>query len=140
MEKLYETSAISVGGRDGHVRSENGVIDLNLHSPGSPAAGKGTATTPEDLFAAGWAACFNSALALAASMNHIKPTSPTTVKITVTLGKTDQGNYQLAARIKGTVPGVDHATAQKLIEQAHTLCPYSRATRGNIDVELSANK
>lgn len=137
MEKLYQTSATSVGGRDGHVRSADGIIDLDLHTPAS-LGGKGGTTTPEELFASAWAACFNTALVLAAGLNHIKPTAPTTVKVTVVLGKTAAGEYQLEAEIEGTVPGADHATTQKLVEQAHTLCPYSRATRGNIDVKLTA--
>lgn len=138
MEKLYQTSATSVGGRDGHVRSADGIIDLDLRTPPS-MGGKGGATTPEGLFASGWAACFNSALALVASMNHVKPDGATIVKITVTLGKTAEGNFQLAAEIDGTVPGMDHDATLKLVEQAHTICPYSRATRGNIDVKLSAS-
>ena len=133
MDKIYSTSAVSVGGRDGHVKSADGIIDLDLRTPGT--GGKGT--TPEDLFACGWAACFNGALNLAIRLNRVK-TGEVSVKCTVTLGKTEAGNFQLAGEIEATVPGVDQETAQKLVEQAHTICPYSRATHGNIEVKLTA--
>lgn len=137
MEKLYQTSAIAVGGRDGHVRSADGIIDMDLRTPAA-MGGKGGATTPEDLFAAGWAACFNGALNLAIRLNRIRPAGDVTVKVAVTLGKTEAGDFQLAGDIEATIPGVDQQTAGKLVEQAHTICPYSRATHGNIEVKLTA--
>lgn len=137
MNELYRTSATAVGGRDGHVRSADGIIDLDLRVPAS-MGGKGGATTPEDLFASGWSACFNGALNLAIKLAHIRPTGDVSVKATVALGKTDAGDFQLAGEIEATIPGVDQPTAQKLVEQAHTICPYSRATRGNIEVKLTA--
>lgn len=137
MEKLYQTYAVSVGGRDGHVSSADGIIDLDLRIPQS-MGGKGGATTPEDLFASGWSACFNGALHMAIMQNHIRLPEEPIVKITVILGKTSEGNFQLAGEIEATIPGVDQQTADKLIKQAEKICPYSRATHGNIDVKLTA--
>lgn len=135
MEKLYTTSATSIGGRNGHVKSQDGFIDMDLKVPGS-MGGSGGATTPEDLFASGYSACFNGALGLAMRLKRIRATENTTIKIEVTLGKTDGGDLQLGARIFGTIPGVERRTAEELMRDAHNICPYSRATRGNIDVEL----
>ena len=135
MDTIYTTSAVSVGGRDGHVKNADGQIDLDLKTPGSPGDRKGT--TPEDLFAAGYSACFNSALNHVMRIKRIKPSGDTTVKIDISLGKDPEGNFRLGARIEGHIPGVEPAQARELMEQAHTVCPYSRATKGNIDAELS---
>lgn len=121
-ESIYTTSATTVGGRNGHVKSENGNIDMER-------------ANPEELFAAGYSACFNGALNLAALKNKIRTESEVT--ITVTLGKDEQGNFQLAAKVDAVVPGVSDEVAQKLVEQAHTICPYSRAVSASIDVELN---
>lgn len=134
MEKLYSTSAVAVGGRDGHVKSADGLIDIDLRTPG---ATNGRGTTPEDLFACGWAACFNGALLLTLRTNRVR-TEGVTVKCTVTLGKTDAGDFQLAGEIEATIPGLELAEAQKFVEKAHTVCPYSRATRNNVEVKLTA--
>lgn len=135
--KLYSISATATGGRDGHVKSEDGILDVDLKTPGA-MGGQGGATNPEELFAAGYAACFNGALNLAARLKRITPSKPVEVKATVTLGKDEQGNFQLAARIDANVPGVSQDVARELVEQAHGICPYSRATKGNIEVELNA--
>ena len=133
MEKLYSTSAVSVGGRDGHVKSADGLIDMDLRTPGT--GGKGT--TPEDLFACGWAACFNGALNLVLRTNRIR-TEEVEVKCTVTLGKTEAGDFQLAGEIEATIPGIEQDAAEKFVEKAHTICPYSRAIHGNVEVKLTA--
>ena len=135
--KLYSISATATGGRDGHVKSEDGILDVDLKTPWA-MGGQGGATNPEELFAAGYAACFNGALNLAARLKRITPSEPPRVKVTVSLGKDEQGNFQLAARIDANVPGVSHDVARELVEQAHGICPYSRATKGNIEVELNA--
>lgn len=136
MEKLYTVSATSLGGRNGNVKSEDGILDLALKSP-KEMGGPGGATNPEELFAAGYSACFNGALNLAARLKRVR-VGETVVKVTVTLGKDDQGNFRLGAVIDAEVPGVTPEVANELVEDAHNICPYSRATRGNIDVEVHA--
>lgn len=136
MEIKYTAWATSVGGREGHVKSSDGLIDLDLRTP-KEMGGSGEGSNPEQLFAAAYSACFNSALGVAARLRHIW-TGETTVVVQISLGKTDEGNYQLAARIEANIPGVTLDVAKELVEKANTLCPYSRATRGNIEVELHA--
>lgn len=134
---LYTAVATAEGGREGHVRSSDGLLDFELRPP-KEMGGPGGATNPEQLFAAGYAACFNSALNLAARMKHVD-TKGIRVKMSVSIGKSDEGGYQLGARIDAVIPGVDQATADELIQKAHMICPYSNATRGNIEVELHAS-
>lgn len=129
---LYATAATAKGGRQGHVTSEDGVIDLALGKPGSKANPK---ANPETLFAAGYAACFGNALNGIATAQGLD-TSESTVTAAVTLGRTDSG-VGLAVALDVLVPGVDEATAQELVDAAHAACPYSKATRGNIDVTIS---
>ncbi len=133
MNTLYITSAKAVGGRDGHVKSADGQIDMNLKTPGAP--GDNTGTTPEDLFAAGYAACFNGAFNLAARLKRIR-TGEVSITVEISLNKTDEGKFQLAAKITAHVPGVDEKTARELAEEAHGICPYSRATQGNMPVRI----
>lgn len=137
MEILYRTSATAEGGRNGHVKSQDGFIDMNLKTPGS-MGGPGGGTTPEDLFAAGYSACFNGALLLSMRLKHIKTKEEPTVKVEITLGKTEEGDFKLAANIEADIYGVDQKTADELIKDAHNICPYSRATRGNMEVKLKA--
>ncbi len=137
MDTLYTIAATSVGGRDGHVKSETGRIDLDLKPP-TEMGGPGGASNPEELFAAGYAACFNGALNLVTRTKHIRPTGDLKVTVAVSIGKTAEGAFQLAAHITGVIPGVSLDTAKELVEAAHQVCPYSRATRGNIDVTLEA--
>ncbi len=132
-EVVYTADATAQGGRDGRVQSEDGVIDLALGKPGSQSNPK---ANPETLFAAGYAACFSGALnAVAGRAGH--DTSESTVTASVSLGKVGEG-FGLAVKLVAHIPGVDEATATQLVEQAHQFCPYSKATRGNIDVEVSA--
>jgi lipoyl-dependent peroxiredoxin len=131
---LYTTSADAHGGRAGHVTSADGVIDLDLAQPGTsdkPMA------NPETLFASGYAACFQGALANRAKTQGID-TSDSTVTVEVSFGPTDDGGVGLAVAIEAEIPGVDPAKAQELLELAHQFCPYSKATRGNIEVTLKA--
>lgn len=129
---LYTIAATATGGRDGNVTSEDGVLDLAVGKPGSRTNPK---ANPESLFAAGYAACFGSALNGVAKAQGLD-TSESTVTARVTLGQTDTG-VGLAVTLEGRIPGVDEAKAQELMEQAHQVCPYSKATRGNIDVTLT---
>ena len=131
-ETLYTIAATAKGGRDGNVSSEDGVIELPLGKPGSRSNPK---ANPESLFAAGYAACFGNALNGVAKAQGLD-TSESTVTASVSLGRTDTG-VGLAVTLQGRIPGVDEAKAQELMEQAHQACPYSKATRGNIDVTLS---
>lgn len=137
MEQLnqvaYTTAATAKGGRDGNVASEDGVIELPLGKPGSTSNPK---ANPETLFAAGYAACFGGALNKMASDEGLD-TSESTVTATVKFGQTDTG-FGLAVDLVATIPGVDAAKAQELVEKAHEFCPYSKATRGNIEVNVSA--
>lgn len=129
---MYTSTASAKGGRSGHVTSADGVIDLDLGKPGSQANPK---ANPETLFAAGYAACFQGALANRAKEQDID-TSDSTVTAAVSLGQIE-GGVALAVEISVEIPGVDRAKAQELVELAHQFCPYSRATRGNIEVTLT---
>jgi Ohr subfamily peroxiredoxin len=129
---MYTSTATAKGARTGHVTSEDGVIDLDLGKPGSQANPK---ANPETLFAAGYAACFQGALANRAATQEID-TSDSTVTAVVSLGAIE-GGVGLAVELKVAIPGVDRAKAQELVELAHQFCPYSRATRGNIEVTLT---
>src|SRR5262249_19950427 len=121
----------TTGGRDGSSRTSDGRLDVKLSSPGGP----GNGTNPEQLFAAGWSACFLSAMRAAAGKMKMSFPPDTSIDAEVDLGQAG-GNYQLAARLNVHVPGVDSETARALVDAAHQICPYSRATRGNIDVAV----
>jgi Ohr subfamily peroxiredoxin len=137
MEATYTASATATGdGRNGHVRSSDGVLDFDLAVPKEMGGPGGALTNPEQLFAAGYAACFHSALKAAARLAKVTLTD-TAVTIDVGVGPNDQGGFQLQATIEAELTGVDQATAQQLLATAHQLCPYSNATRGNIDVQLT---
>lgn len=128
----YVATATATGARAGHVRSDNGRLDLPLAVP-EEFGGPGGATNPEELFAAGYSACFQGALAVAGAKREID-TSASQVTARVHLAPPDM---TLSVELEVMIPGVDEATALKLAESAHRVCPYSRATRGNIEVSLS---
>lgn len=137
MPEVYRTAAVSTGdGRNGHSRTTDGMVDVDLATP-KEQGGPGGATNPEQLFAAGWAGCFHSSLKAVARGEGITLTD-TTVTVEIGLNKEDSG-FSLAAVIVAHLPGVEKDQAEKLLEQAHQRCPYSKATRGNIDVDLSLN-
>lgn len=131
---LYTAKATATGGRAGHAVSDDGILDLDLRPP-KEMGGPGGATNPEQLFAAGYAACFQSALGVVGRREGTD-TSQSTVEADVTIGPIAGGAYGLAVTIRVTIPGVDQAKARALAEAAHQVCPYSNATRGNIDVSL----
>src|SRR5262245_14425440 len=135
MAVLASETATATAGREGKATSPDGKINLAL----SPAGSHGAGTNPEQLFAAGHSACFGSAIALAANMAKI-PLSIKDIKVTATvnLNKDDSG-YFLDATLNAELHGIDQATAESLVAKAHTICPYSKATRGNIEVALQAN-
>jgi len=129
---LYTGKTHTTGGRDGSARSSDGKLDVRLSTPGTSGAG----TNPEQLFAAGWSACFIGAMGLAAAAQKIKLPSDTAVDAEVDLANTD-GAYFLQARLNVSLPGLERDVAQSLVEAAHRTCPYSKATRNNIHVELN---
>lgn len=129
-KKLYSIAATATGGRAGHTRSEDGVVDLPLGKPST----SNPVANPETLFAAGYAACYNGALALVAQREGVDASGAETTA-NVTLGETATG-FGLAVELTTTIPGVDAETAQALADKAHEFCPYSKATRGNIDVTV----
>jgi osmotically inducible protein OsmC len=131
---LYTAAATAVGGRKGHVTSADGVIDLDMAPAGAPGEPK---ANPETLFAAGYSACFQNALANRARTKGID-TSESKVTAEVTLGVVETGGFGLAVALKVQIPGVELEQAQELTELAHQFCPYSIATRGNINVTVQA--
>jgi Ohr subfamily peroxiredoxin len=128
---LYTARTHTVGGREGQSQSDDGRLNVKLDRPGAP----GNGTNPEQLFAAGWSACFEGALAHVASQRKIQLPAETAIDAEIDL-RNGEGGFSLAARLNVSIPGVDRAVAQELVEAAHQTCPYSKATRGNIDVEL----
>jgi Ohr subfamily peroxiredoxin len=135
IEPKYTTSVTVTGGRQGHAVSDDGVLDVQLRTPKLNGVSEGT--NPEQLFAAAWAGCFGSALG-AVGRGAGVDTSDSTVKVDVSQGPDAEGGYGLAAKIFVTIPGVDKAKVQELADSAHEMCPYSRATRGNVEVDVSA--
>ncbi len=129
---LYTSRTHTTGGRDGASRSDDGRLEVELSSPGS----RGRGTNPEQLFAAGWSACFEGAIALAAKERRIVlPANPSIdAEVDLNLGA---GGYYLRARLDVRVPGVEREVAQALVERAHETCPYSKAVRGNVDVAIN---
>ncbi|WP_394825762.1 organic hydroperoxide resistance protein [Pendulispora albinea] len=128
---IYTGKTRTYGGRNGSSRSDDGRLDIALSSPGTSGGG----TNPEQLFAAGWSACFIGAMGLAAKERKIALPADTTVDAEVDLGTTD-GAYFLRARLHVRLPGLAPEVAQALVDAAHRTCPYSKATRGNIDVAI----
>jgi osmotically inducible protein OsmC len=136
MKRLYTAEVTATGGRSGQVTSSDGIIDMPIRIP-EGLGGKGGATNPEQLFAAGYAACFQSALQLMASKQHIRLDEKSTVTAHVGLDQFDDGRYGLAVQLDVKIDGVEKEKAQELVELAHEVCPYSVGTRGNIDVQLN---
>jgi len=128
---LYTGKTHTTGGRDGSARSDDGRLDVRLSSPGS----NGEGTNPEQLFGAGWAACFIAAIGSAARAKKIELPANRAVDAEIDLA-TNEGGYFLRARLNVSLPGLDSETARELVDTAHQTCPYSKATRGNIDVEI----
>ncbi|WP_397410217.1 organic hydroperoxide resistance protein [Polaromonas sp.] len=129
---LYTARAHTTGGRDGKSRTDDGRLDVTLSSPGTA----GTGTNPEQLFAAGYSACFIGAMKAVAGMKKIALPDDLSIDAGVDLGKIPAG-YGIAVRLDISLPGMDRAAAQALVDAAHQVCPYSNATRGNIDVTIT---
>jgi Ohr subfamily peroxiredoxin len=129
---LYTAKTRTTGGREnGASRSSDGRLDVNLATPGAARIG----TNPEQLFAAGWSACFQSAIAEAARKMRITPPTQTIIEAEVDLS-VRAGDYVLSARLNVSLPGVERTDAEAIVEEAHRTCPYSKASRGNIDVAI----
>ena len=139
MSALYTAKATAIGGRNGTVRSDDGLIDLQLALPAG-LGGKGDATNPEQLFAAGYAACFGNAV-IHATRNKETKISDNDVEVTATvgIGPGATGGFGLTVTLDVTLAGVDQAKAEAIVAEAHKVCPYSNATRGNVDVTLSTH-
>ncbi len=135
MNILYTATASATAGRNGKVASDDGTLDLELAVPKGLGGPGGAGTNPEQLFAAGYSACFGSALGLVASQQKIK-TGPVTITARVSIGKGDKG-FGLAVELQGAFPELAREQAESLMKGAHEVCPYSNATRGNIEVKLS---
>jgi len=129
---LYTAKVHTTGGRDGKSRSSDGRLEVNLSTPGGP--GKGT--NPEQLFAAGWSACFEGAMARAAQQLKVALPADTAIDAEVDLNLADNGFF-LRARLNVSLPGLEREVAQRVVEAAHQICPYSKATRSNIDVAIN---
>jgi Ohr subfamily peroxiredoxin len=141
MKILYTTQATTTGGRTGHSRSADGVLDLDLITPkelggpGNPPGGKGT--NPEQLFACGYSACFIGAMKYVAGQEKLKLSDDTSITATVGIGPRDDGKgFGIDVELAIRIPDMDRATAESLVRKAHVVCPYSHATKGNVDVRL----
>jgi len=136
MKALYETTVEVTGGRNGKVKSENGILELEVRMP-KELGGVDGYTNPEQLFAAGYASCFDSALNLIMGKEKVNPASPSIVKATVGLNPNGAGGFALSVALAVEIPGIAKDLAKELVDKAHMICPYSNATRGNIDVQLT---
>jgi lipoyl-dependent peroxiredoxin len=136
MKLLYEAEAVATGqGRNGRSRTSDGVLDLELAVPAEMGGPGGSATNPEQLFAAGYAACFHSALQVVARRERLA-VDDSSVAARVGLQANANRGFELSVALQVDLPGVEPATAEELVAKAHAVCPYSNATRGNLDVEL----
>jgi len=133
---MYTAEATATGGRNGHVKSSNDILDLQVRAPKDLGGANNDYANPEMLFAAGYSACFDSALNLVIKKGNVK-TGETTVTAKVSIGQIENGGFGLAAELAINIPGVTAEQANELAEQAHQVCPYSNATRGNVEVQLS---
>lgn len=135
-EAMFTTSVTATGGREGRIESEDYVIQLDTAMPGTPRAKQlEDATNPEQLFAAGYAACFDSALQFIAAKERVKFESEVTASVSLLKDESDQGfKLGVTLAVKGT--GIEKGALEDLVHKAHQFCPYSKATRGNIDVKL----
>ncbi|MET3437021.1 organic hydroperoxide resistance protein [Sphingomonas sp. 1185] len=133
----YETQASATGGRDGHARTQDGTLDVKLSTPRELGGAGGDGTNPEQLFAAGYSACFIGALKVAGQQLKVKVPDDVSVSAKVGIGPRAAGGFGITTDLTIALPGLDRAQAETLVEAAHQICPYSNATRGNVDVGLT---
>ena len=136
MNILYTAEATAWGGREGRAASSDGVVDMELAIPKELGGPGGARTNPEQLFATGYAACFHSALKLVAKGQGVD-VEESAITARVGIGANDAGGFGLAVELEAELPGVDRDAAEALVAKAHEVCPYSNATRGNVEVTLS---
>ena len=134
---LYKTTATATGGRDGHAATSDGALDVKLSTPKELGGGGGPGNNPEQLFAAGYSACFLGAMKFVASQGGPKVPATTTVTATVGVGPRAAGGFGIDVDLAIDLPGLDRAEATGLVEKAHHVCPYSNALRGNVDVRIT---
>ncbi len=134
---LYTTTATATGGRDGHATTKDGSLDVKLATPKELGGAGGAGNNPEQLFAAGYAACFLGAMKFVATQGGPKVPQDTSVTATVGIGPRSAGGFGLDIAIEIALPGLSSANAQALVDKAHQVCPYSNATRNNVPVRLS---
>jgi Ohr subfamily peroxiredoxin len=134
---LYKTRATATGGRDGHAATADGSFDVKLTTPKELGGGGGPGNNPEQLFAAGYAACFLGAMKYVAAQGGPKVPPDTSVTAEVGIGPRSEGGFGLDIALAIALPGMAKADAETLVEKAHQVCPYSNATRNNVDVRLS---
>jgi lipoyl-dependent peroxiredoxin len=137
VDVLYRTSATATGGRDGSAKVDDGGLAVALSTPKELGGAGGDGANPEQLFAAGYAACFIGAMKAVAPSLKLKVPNDATVQAKVGIGPRSEGGFGITADLAVTLPGLDRADAQKLVEAAHQVCPYSNATRNNVDVGLN---
>jgi len=134
---LYTTRATSTGGRDGRSRVEDGKLAFTLSTPKALGGAGGDGTNPEQLFAAGYSACFIGAMKVAGQQLTIRVPAETQVTAHVGIGPRSEGGFGITAELEITLPGLERDEAERLVSAAHQICPYSNATRGNVDVKLT---
>lgn len=137
MQVLYTAHATATGGREGRAASDDGKLDVALSTPKELGGAGGNGTNPEQLFAAGYSACFIGAMKFVAGQAKQALPADTTVTGEVGIGPNDRGGFAITATLNVNLPGMDRAAAEQLVEHAHQVCPYSNATRGNVDVQFS---
>ncbi|GHA16612.1 organic hydroperoxide resistance protein [Devosia pacifica] len=134
---VYSAHATTTGGRTGHSRTDDGRLEVDLDTPKAMGGNDGPGTNPEQLFAAGYSACFLGALKAVARNEKVKIPDETSIEAQVDFGENANGaGFNIAVAMKITIPGMENAEAKELVEKAHQVCPYSNATRGNVDVKL----
>lgn len=133
----YRTTASATGGRDGQAHSEDGAFHVKLSTPKELGGAGGDGANPEQLFAAGYSACFIGALKVAGQQLKVQVPADTKVTATVGIGPRSEGGFGITADLQVALPGLDRAEAEKLVAAAHQICPYSNATRGNVDVGVT---
>jgi osmotically inducible protein OsmC len=134
---LYKTQAKATGGRDGHAATLDGALDVKLTTPKELGGGGGAGNNPEQLFAAGYAACFIGAMKFVSSQGGPKVPADAAVTSTVGIGPRSEGGFGLDIALEVSLPGLSHADSEALVAKAHQVCPYSNATRNNVDVKLT---
>lgn len=134
VEVKYTAHASATGGRDGRARTDDGSLDVKLTTPKELGGAGGEGNNPEQLFAMGYSACFIGAMKVASGQTKIKVPNDVSVNAEVGIGPRSAGGFGIAVKLNVSLPGLDKADAEKLVETAHTICPYSNATRGNVDV------